>query len=65
MEYATLEWVDGFNNRRLPEPIGNIPPMEAEANFRAALESSDMAAQLNKSAAGKPDAVQTLLLARI
>jgi transposase InsO family protein len=43
VEYATLEWVDWFNNRRLLEPIGNIPPAEAEANFYAALERSDMA----------------------
>ena len=26
VKYATLEWVDWFNNRRLLEPIGNIPP---------------------------------------
>ena len=44
VEYATLEWVDWFNNHRLLEPIGNIPPAEAEANFYAALERSDMAA---------------------
>ena len=44
VEYATLEWVGWFNNRRLLEPIGNIPPAEAEANFYAALERSDMAA---------------------
>ncbi|KQI67423.1 hypothetical protein AN189_15925 [Loktanella sp. 3ANDIMAR09] len=44
VEYANLEWVDWFNNRRLLEPIGNIPPAEAEANFYAALERSDMAA---------------------
>ena len=44
VEYATLEWVDWFNNRRLLEAIGNIPPAEAEANFYAALERSDMAA---------------------
>ena len=44
VEYATLEWVDWFNNRRLLEPIGNIPPAEAEANFYAALETEDMAA---------------------
>ena len=42
--YATLEWVDWFNNRRLLEPIGNIPPAEAEANFYAALETEPMAA---------------------
>jgi len=44
VEYATLEWVDWFNNRRLLEPIGNIPPAEAEANFYAALETEIMAA---------------------
>ena len=44
VEYATLEWVEWFNNRRLLEPIGNIPPAEAEANFYAALETEDMAA---------------------
>lgn len=44
VEYATLEWVDWFNNRRLPEPTGNIPPAEAEANFCAALETEPMAA---------------------
>jgi transposase InsO family protein len=33
VEYATREWVDWFNNRRLLEPIGNIPPTEAEAYF--------------------------------
>jgi transposase InsO family protein len=44
VEYATLEWVDWCNNRRLLEPLGTIPPAEAEANFYAALERSDMAA---------------------
>ena len=44
VEYATLEWVDWFNNRRLLEPIGSIPPAEAEANYYAALENEAMAA---------------------
>ena len=44
VEYATLEWVAWFNNRRLLEPIRNIPPAEAEANFYATLERSDTAA---------------------
>lgn len=30
VEFATLEWIDWFNNRRLLEPIGNIPPAEYE-----------------------------------
>jgi transposase InsO family protein len=38
VELATLEWVDWFNNRRLLEPIGNIPPAEAEAAYYANLE---------------------------
>jgi transposase InsO family protein len=38
VEYATLEWVDWFNNRRLLEPIGHMPPAEAEAAYYAALE---------------------------
>ena len=33
VEFATLEWVDWFNNRRLLEPIGNVPPAEAEARY--------------------------------
>jgi putative transposase len=38
VEYATLEWVDWFNNRRLLEPIGNVPPAEAEAAYYRELE---------------------------
>ena len=34
VEYATLEWVDWFNHRRLFEPIGHLPPAEFEAAFR-------------------------------
>ncbi len=44
VEFATLEWIDWFNNRRLLEPIGNIPPAEAEANYYAALDDTPMAA---------------------
>ena len=44
VEYATLEWVDWFNNRRLLEPIGNIPPAEAEQRFYAAMDDVPIAA---------------------
>jgi putative transposase len=44
VEFATLEWVDWFNNRRLLEPIGNIPPAEAEAAYYAQLEMTRIAA---------------------
>lgn len=44
VEFATLEWVDWFNNRRLLEPIGNIPPAEAEARYYAQIEEPALAA---------------------
>jgi transposase InsO family protein len=44
VEMATLEWVDWFNKRRLLEPIGNIPPAEAEANYYAQKEEFAMVA---------------------
>ena len=44
VEFATLEWVDRFNNRRLLEPIGNIPPAEAEEHYFATLDQPAMAA---------------------
>jgi len=44
VEYATLEWVDWFNNRRLLEPISNIPPDEAEERHYAMLDATTMAA---------------------
>jgi putative transposase len=44
VEFATLEWVDWYNNRRLLEPIGSIPPAEAEAAYYTQLEIRPMAA---------------------
>ncbi len=44
VEFATLTWVDWFNNRRLLEPIGNVPPAEFEAAYYEQLEGSAMAA---------------------
>jgi len=44
VEFATLEWVDWFNNRRLLSSIGNVPPAEAEANYYASLEELKIAA---------------------
>ena len=44
VEYATLEWVDWFNNRRLLEPIGNVPPAEREKAYYRQLEESGEAA---------------------
>ena len=44
VEFATLEWVDWFNNRRLLEPIGHVPPAEAEAAYYAQFEEAALAA---------------------
>jgi putative transposase len=43
VEYATLDWVDWFNHRRLLEPISNISPAEAEDQYYAAADNTDMA----------------------
>jgi transposase InsO family protein len=44
VEFATLEWVDWFNNRRLLEPIGNIPPAEyEEMYYRGVLARAEVA----------------------
>ena len=44
VEYATLGWVDWFNNRRLLEPIGNVPPAELEMAYDRQQEESAIAA---------------------
>src|SRR3954471_24179799 len=44
VEFATLEWVEWFNNRRLRGPIGNVPPAEAKVHYYAELETLPMAA---------------------
>jgi transposase InsO family protein len=44
VELATLVWVDWFNRRRLFEPLGHIPPVEAEDHYWAGLASTAMAA---------------------
>ena len=44
VEFATLEWVNWFNHRRLLEPIGNVPPAEVEARYYAQAERQALAA---------------------
>jgi transposase InsO family protein len=46
VEYATLEWVYWFNNIRLFEPIGSIPPAELEKAYYTELNSLPVAAGL-------------------
>ena len=47
VEFATLEWIDWFNNRRLFGPIGNIPPAEFEALYDGTRESQATGVGLN------------------
>lgn len=44
VEFAVLEWVEWFNNRRLLESIGNVPPAELEATYYDQQTESVMAA---------------------
>jgi hypothetical protein len=44
VELATLAWGDGVNQRRLLQPVGNIPPAEAEAVYYRQLTESAIAA---------------------
>ena len=47
VEFATLEWVDWFNNKRILEPIGDIPPIEFEQQYYEQLKVQAMVAGLN------------------
>ena len=44
VEYATLEWVDWFNNRRLLESIGHVPSAEYEREYHRLNEALAIAA---------------------
>ena len=57
VEFATLEWVDWFNNHWLLEPIGNIPPPEAEEATTPCWNNQPWRHDSNEMASGKPGAV--------
>ena len=59
VEIATLKRVDWFNNRRLLEPIANIPPAEAEELYYAQINQLELVPNTNQTASGKPGAVQS------
>ena len=46
VEFATLEWVDWFNNRRLLGPIGYVAPVEYEQAYYRVQETPAMEAGL-------------------
>ncbi len=47
VEFATLEWVDWFNNRRLFGPLGYVPPAEYEHMYHRRSQSPVTKAGLN------------------
>jgi putative transposase len=47
VEFATLEWVEWFNNRRLLTSIGDVPPAEHEQQYYRAQEAQVMMAGVN------------------
>ena len=53
VEFATLEWVDWFNNRRILQPIGNMPPAEAEERYFAQQERSGGVTRIPPKDAGR------------
>jgi transposase InsO family protein len=44
-EFATLSWVDWFNNKRLLQPIRGVPPAEKETMYYQQLEGAAEAAR--------------------
>jgi putative transposase len=44
LTHHSSRWVDWFNNRLLLEPIGNIPPVEAEERYYAMVAETAVAA---------------------
>jgi len=47
VEFATLTWVDWYNNRRLLEPLGYVPPAEFEEAYHHSQSTPAMVAGLN------------------
>jgi hypothetical protein len=58
VEIATLEWVDWWNHRRLLEPIGRIPPAEAEATYYSRQAPRGRGRDSGNRASMQPGAVQ-------
>ena len=59
VELATMEWVDWYNNRRLFEAIGDIPPAEPKPTTTAQPRHLKTC-RWQKPASTKPGAVQTV-----
>ena len=59
LEYATLVWVDWFNNRRLLEPLGYVPPAEFEEAYYRGPQSQARRPDSSKSASGEPGPIHS------
>lgn len=64
VEWATRTWIDWFNNRRLLEPIGSIPPAEAEANYYSKHKQPNESA-MSERVSGKSGAVHPAIPASL
>jgi len=58
VEYATLEWVDWFNHRRLLEPIGDVPPLSSRPHTSGRRAPTTLT-HSEIRASGEPGAVQS------
>jgi biotin carboxyl carrier protein len=58
VEFATLTWVDWFNNHRLFEPIGHLPPAEHGPNYYQQIKGPPRRRDPDKRACGDTEAVQ-------
>jgi len=66
VEFASLEFGRlVLHNRRLMEPVGNIPPAEAKQRYYAMLDNPPWRHKLNQIASGKPEAVHGHLAALV
>ena len=61
VEFATLEWVDWFNNRRILEPIGDIPPIEFEQQYYEQLKVQARAAGSTNEVSEITGAIHSLI----
>jgi transposase InsO family protein len=52
VELATLDWVDWFNNRRLLEPIGNVPPAEYEQAYHLTQQAARTGSAMKSAGPG-------------
>ena len=59
VEFATLDWVDWFNNRRLLSSIGDVPPVEYEEQYYQAQNAPATGPESTNELSGKPGTVQS------